>query len=111
VKEGDAECLYLTTTGRRTGQPREIEIWFTEHEGRYYVVAEHLEEAHFVQNLRADPRVQVRVGGHRFAASARVVDADREPALAETVRALSEKKYGWGDGLIVELSPGPDPGT
>jgi hypothetical protein len=25
--------LYLTTTGRVTGQPREIEIWFTERGG------------------------------------------------------------------------------
>jgi hypothetical protein len=27
--------LYLTTTGRVTGQPREIEIWFTEHGGHF----------------------------------------------------------------------------
>ena len=31
--------LYLTTIGRRTGLPREIEIWFTERDGRYYVIA------------------------------------------------------------------------
>jgi hypothetical protein len=28
--------LYLTTTGRVTGQAREIEIWFTEHCGRFF---------------------------------------------------------------------------
>jgi deazaflavin-dependent oxidoreductase (nitroreductase family) len=112
VKETEAEVLYLTTTGRRSGRPREIEIWFIEHGGRYYVIAEHLEESHFVQNLRADPEVRVRVGNRSFPARARVVDAGREAGLSETIRDLSERKYGWGDGLVVELSPnslGSDP--
>jgi deazaflavin-dependent oxidoreductase (nitroreductase family) len=103
----DAESFYLTTTGRRTGTPREIEIWFTDHAGRYYVIAEHGENAHWVRNLRATPDVEVRVGDARFVARARVVDAGAERALAATIRRLSEAKYGWGDGLVVELAPAP----
>jgi len=101
--------LYLTTRGRRTGLPREIEIWFTRFEGRFYVVAEHRERAQWVQNLRADPRASVRVGVRRFHARARLVDARKEPGLAREVRARSARKYGWGDGLIVELVPVPRP--
>lgn len=97
--------LYLTTMGRRTGRPREIEIWFTQRDGRYYLVAEHRERAQWVQNLRATPRVAVRVGRRAFAARARVVDAKTESELARAVRKLSEKKYGWGNGLVVELDP------
>jgi deazaflavin-dependent oxidoreductase (nitroreductase family) len=97
--------LYLTTTGRRTGQPREIEIWFTERGGRYYLVAERRERAQWVQNLREKPGVSVRVGRRSFAAQARVVDAKAEPELARAVRKLSEQKYGWGSGLVVELDP------
>jgi len=100
-----AKYLYLTTTGRRTGRPREIEIWFTQRGGRYYLVAEHRERAQWVKNLMAEPRVAVRVGRRAFAAQARVVDAKAEPELARTVRTLSEKKYGWGNGLVVELDP------
>jgi hypothetical protein len=48
-----AKYLYLTTTGRRTSRPREIEIWFTQRGGRYYLVAEHRERAQWVKNLRA----------------------------------------------------------
>jgi len=99
------EFLYLATRGRRSGQPREIEIWFTEHGGRYYVIAEHGDAAHWVQNLRADDRVEVRVGGRTFAARARVVEGATDRDLRAAVRALSEAKYGWGDGLVVELSP------
>ena len=101
--------LYLTTRGRRSGLPREIEIWFTRFEGRFYVVAEHRERAQWVQNLRADPRAGVRVGLRRFHARARLVDARKEPGLAREVRTRSTRKYGWGDGLIVELVPVPRP--
>jgi deazaflavin-dependent oxidoreductase (nitroreductase family) len=105
VKPGETEFLYLTTTGRRTGHPRQIEIWFTERAGRYYVVAEHLWDTHWVQNLLADPHVRVRVAAAEFCARARVIQLDVEPVLHEAVQALSENKYGWGDGLVVELSP------
>jgi len=99
------QYLYLTTTGRRSGQPREIEIWFTQRDGRYYLIAEHRERAQWVRNLRVAPRVRVRVGRRAFAAQARVVDAKAEPELARAVRTLSEAKYGWGRGLVVELDP------
>ena len=97
--------LYLTTIGRRSGLPREIEIWYTERDGRYYVIAEHRDQAQWVRNIRAQPQVTVRLGERRFSGSARVVDGDREPALAQAVAALSDAKYGWSDGLIVELIP------
>jgi deazaflavin-dependent oxidoreductase (nitroreductase family) len=95
----------LTTTGRRSGQPREIEIWFTQRDGRYYLIAEHRERTQWVRNLRAAPSGRVRVGRRAFAARARVVDAKAEPELARSVRTLSEAKYGWGSGLVVELDP------
>jgi deazaflavin-dependent oxidoreductase (nitroreductase family) len=101
----ESEFLYLTTTGRRSGQPRQIEIWFTEQDGRYYLVAEHGERAGWVQNLRTDSRVTVRVGERVFDARARVVDADTHTVLREDVRTRSERMYGWGHGLVIELSP------
>ena len=63
-----------------------------------------------MQNLLADPRVSVRVGAEEFPARARVVDAAAEPDLHDAAQELSERKYGWGDGLVVELAPCPPPG-
>ena len=100
----EPKYLYLTTTGRRSGRPRQIEIWFTRHGGRYYLVAEHGRRAQWVQNLLAKPAVRVRVGSRRFRAAARVVDHARERALVAEVRRRSEAKYGWGDGLVVEIA-------
>ena len=99
-----AMYLYLTTTGRVTGQAREIEIWFTEHGGRFYLVAER-ENANFVRNIKSQPQVKVRISDSQFNAIARVVHNDREPELAATVKAHFDTKYGWSDGLIVELTP------
>jgi deazaflavin-dependent oxidoreductase (nitroreductase family) len=101
----EPEFLYLTTTGRRTGLPREIEIWFTKEARRYHLVAETGERAQWVRNLLADPRVCWRVGARAHAGRARVIDPARETALAARVRARSGAKYGWGEGLIVELRP------
>lgn len=103
--------LYLTTTGRKTGLPRRIEIWFVEHDGRLYVVSERGREAHWVENLARDHRVRLSVGTRaepgsvraEIDASARIVDD--EPRIA-AVRALMDAKYEWSDGLVVELEPG-----
>jgi len=35
------QFVYLTTTGRKTGLPREIEIWFVEADGSLFILAEH----------------------------------------------------------------------
>jgi deazaflavin-dependent oxidoreductase (nitroreductase family) len=112
-KDNNAEpeqYLYLSTRGRTSGQPREIEIWFTHREGRFYVIAEY-PTSNWLQNLRADPQAQVRVAGKRFAARARFVTPDAEPELHRTVADLSTEKYGWGEGTIVELVPYDEPRT
>jgi deazaflavin-dependent oxidoreductase (nitroreductase family) len=101
------QYLYLTTHGRRSGQAREIEIWFTERQGRYYVIAEY-DTSNWIQNLRADPHVQVRIHDRKFAAIARVLGSGNDPSsvdhnLIREVQELSRAKYGWGDGTVVEL--------
>ena len=70
----------------------------------FYLVAER-EIANRVRNIQSQPQAKVRVGDAEFNAFARVVHKDREPQLALTVKALFDAKYGWSDGLIVELTP------
>jgi deazaflavin-dependent oxidoreductase (nitroreductase family) len=98
------QYLYLTTRGRKTGRPREIEIWFTERAGRFYVIAEYA-TSHWVENLRVHPEAEVRVAGGRFHARARVLSEDDDGELRQVVQELSRQKYDWGDGTVVELAP------
>ena len=97
--------LYLTTTGWKSGQRHEIEIWFVELSGRYYLIAEGREQAHWVQNILRQPAVTFRVGGQHYRGAGRVIDPVAEPVLAGQVAALMDAKYEWSDGLIVELMP------
>src|SRR5262245_39053658 len=101
----EPQFLYLTTIGRKTGLPREIEIWFTHLDSRYYLIAELCERAHWVRNILENPRVTFRISGCNHSGTGRILDRLNEQALWQSVRALSERKYGWGDGLIVEVKP------
>jgi deazaflavin-dependent oxidoreductase (nitroreductase family) len=99
----DAKVLYLTTTGRQSGQPRTIEIWFTCYQGKLYLNAERAYKAHWVINVIQNPRVHVRIKNQEFAGQARVLDRQQDGDLWQIVAELSRQKYGWGEGLPVEI--------
>jgi deazaflavin-dependent oxidoreductase (nitroreductase family) len=101
----DKQVLYLTTVGRRTGLPREIEIWFVVWCERLYLFAETREAAGWVKNIRRNPKVKVRIGEWRIDATARVPDPHTDRKLWDQVAAIANRKYGWGDGLPVEITP------
>lgn len=99
------EFLYLTTTGWKSGSPHEIEIWFVDHDGCYYLCAEGRERAHWVRNIQHQPAVTFWVDGQTYAGSGRALDPQRDGALIEAVAARFLTKYNWNDGLLVELCP------
>jgi hypothetical protein len=97
------QFLYLTTIGWNTGRQHKIEIWFVEYNRKYYIMSEHLEHAHWVQNIIHDPRVLFTVSHETFEGIARLIDKVKDSKLAAEVSNLMSTKYGWNDGLIVEL--------
>jgi deazaflavin-dependent oxidoreductase (nitroreductase family) len=99
------KVIYLTTIGRRTGLPRQIEIWFVVYRGRFYLFAETGEAAAWVKNIRRNPEVGVRIGERQIGATARVLNHETDRALWDQVAAIADRKYGWGDGLPVEITP------
>ncbi len=86
----DLDFCYLTTTGRVSGAPHQIEIWFALHDGSVYLLSGGGERSDWVKNLIADPGVTLRVGEETRARTARVVSAPDEDALA---RRLLLAKY------------------
>jgi hypothetical protein len=73
--------------------------------GNYYVIAEY-PTSHWVENLRSHTDVGVRVAGETFAARARILSPERDGELHRAIQELSRKKYGWGEGVVVELRIG-----
>jgi len=90
------DFAYLTTTGRRSGRPHRIEIWFAIENGVLYMLSGGGESADWVQNIRMDRDVRIQVGSRTAAAKARIVRAAREDQRA---RELLDAKYmGWKAG-------------
>jgi len=100
------QFLYLTTTGRRTGNPHEIEIWFGMNGRSVYILAGGREKSDTVRNIMADPRVTVRLGQQTFAGTGRVLGAGEEDALARRLLlAKYEPTYSgdlkeWGETAL-----------
>jgi deazaflavin-dependent oxidoreductase (nitroreductase family) len=86
----EAEFCYLTTTGRRTGKPHTIEIWFALHEGRVFMLAGGRDKSDWIRNLRIEPQVSVRVGDQTVEGQARVLE-EGTPDDALARRLLVEK--------------------
>ena len=81
----DAFC-YVTTTGRRSGRPHTIEIWFAASGHTLFLLAGGRERADWVRNLRVSPSAEVRLGGRVYRATAReLVPGSAEDSLARQV--------------------------
>ena len=83
----------ITTTGRRTGEPRRIPIVFHNFDGRLYITgmprAGHTRA--WLRNLEADPRFTFHLKGSVSAdlpATARIItdEAERRTVFAEVVK-------------------------
>jgi deazaflavin-dependent oxidoreductase (nitroreductase family) len=99
------QFLYLTTVGWKTGKEHSIEIWFVEHNKKYYVISELGESAHWIRNISNNPRITFSIDAMTFDGDARIVNPIKESQLASEISELMAIKYKWNQGLIVELRP------
>jgi deazaflavin-dependent oxidoreductase (nitroreductase family) len=86
------ECCYLTTTGRRSGRPHEIEIWFGVVESTLYLISGNGESADWYRNIVADPAVTVRIDDETRMGQASVVT---DPEERRRVGDVMGAKYVW----------------
>jgi deazaflavin-dependent oxidoreductase (nitroreductase family) len=90
------DFCYVTTTGRVTGRPHEIEIWFGVDGRTLYLLSGGGGRSDWVRNMRAQPQVKVRIAKHELSGTAREVNDDEGDALAR--RLLAAKYQGWREG-------------
>jgi deazaflavin-dependent oxidoreductase (nitroreductase family) len=89
------DYCYVTTTGRASGNPHTIEIWFALEGDTVYLLAGGGDESDWVRNVRHEPRVGLRLGGADMICRAHVVEDPDEDALA---RRLLLEKYAPRSG-------------
>ena len=90
---GEDYC-YLTTTGRVTGRPHTVEIWFALHNSTLYILSGGQDRSDWVKNARRQPRVSIKIRDRVFTATARRVRDAEEDVLA---RKLLYDKYSPTD--------------
>ena len=89
------EYCYITTTGRVSGRPHEIEIWFGAIDSTLYLLSGS-HKSDWVRNLRKDPAVTVRIADHTFTGIARLVTDKEEELRARYL--VAEKYQEWEEG-------------
>jgi deazaflavin-dependent oxidoreductase (nitroreductase family) len=95
----DEDFCYLTTAGRKTGRPHEIEIWFSlvPETQSLYMLSGGGDRSDWVKNLRRNPEVIVRIAGKEFGGRAREARDAEEDELA---RRLLVGKYESRPGSL-----------
>ena len=68
--------VLLETTGRRSGEPRQVPVGKALDGDTLWLVAEHGRKASYVRNIEANPRVRVRVGRRWRRGTAHVLEGD-----------------------------------
>lgn len=87
---GKEDYCYVRTTGRVTGRPHEVEIWFGLKGATIYILAGGGERSDWVKNGSRQSAVGVRIGAQHFDGTMRVVADAGEDANA---RRLLLAKY------------------
>jgi deazaflavin-dependent oxidoreductase (nitroreductase family) len=66
----------LETTGRKSGQPRLTAVGGRVVDDQFWMVSEHGEHSDYVRNIKADPKVRVRLGGQWRTGTAHLLPDD-----------------------------------
>ena len=85
----DEDYCYVTTTGRVTGSPHTIEIWFGLSANTLYILSGGGEASDWVKNGRKTRDISVRLADVTYHGQLRIVTEAEEDALAR--RLLLEK--------------------
>ena len=97
----EEDFCYLTTKGRVSGRPHEIEIWFSlvPESQTLYMLSGDRDRSDWVRNILRDPGVTVRIAGEKFSGLAREA---RDPEEDELARRLLVEKYESRPGSLAD---------
>lgn len=93
-----APCAILTTTGRKTGEPRKTPLLYLEQGNDVVMVASQggfSTEPFWYKNIQANPEVQIQIGNRKRTMIGRTASAEEADALWPQLDAIYEgyKEY------------------
>ncbi|MBM3181411.1 MAG: nitroreductase family deazaflavin-dependent oxidoreductase [Chloroflexi bacterium] len=96
--------MILTTTGRKSGQPRHTAIEFREYKGRKYVYCAFGEKADWYKNILTDPRVTIQTASGTEHVIARRITDEGELVEAFEFVAHNPTMRRWVQALGFRLN-------
>ena len=66
----------IETVGRKTGQPRRTAVGGRVIGNEFWMVSEHGQHSNYVRNIKANPKVRVRIGGRWRTGTAHLLPGD-----------------------------------
>jgi deazaflavin-dependent oxidoreductase (nitroreductase family) len=75
--DGSSIVADLTTIGRKSGQPRTVELRFICYRGSFYASSSRISGKHWCRNLLKNPAVELSVKGQRMSCIATQVTDDQ----------------------------------
>jgi deazaflavin-dependent oxidoreductase (nitroreductase family) len=79
----------IETTGRKSGQPKRTAVGGSVVDNQFWMVSEHGEHSHYVANIKANPKVRVRIRGRWRNGTAHLLHDDDPKARLAKLPALN----------------------
>jgi len=86
LKDNSSVVAHLTTVGRKSGEPRTVELRFLFFKGNFYATSTRVEGKHWCQNMLKNPAVEMIVQGEKFSCVAKQVTDDHFRKQVLTLR-------------------------
>ena len=101
LEDGVSIVADLTTTGRKSGLPRTVELRFTYYHGNFYASSSRVKGKHWCENLLNNPAVVISVEGKKIAYVARRVTDEK---LRKEILAARSSSRDM-DRVVFEMKP------
>ena len=76
LKDGASLVADLTTTGRKSGLPRTVELRFIYFKGSFYASSSRVEGKHWCQNMIKNPAVEINARSEKLSCLAKQLTDD-----------------------------------
>jgi deazaflavin-dependent oxidoreductase (nitroreductase family) len=101
LKDGSSIVADVTTIGRKTGQPRTVELRFVYQNGCFFASSSRVQGKHWCQNMLKNPAVELKFGGEKLSCTAKQVTDEHLRRQILTLRDSPPRL----DRVVFEIKP------
>ena len=101
LKDGSTVVANLTTTGRKSGLPRTVELRFLFYKGNFYATSNRVQGKHWCQNMIANRAVDISAKGETIPCTAKQVT---DETLRKQVLTLRDSTPQL-ERVVFEITP------